>query len=288
MISFGTMRHLLALVRPHNCLIAALSVAIGTLLAAQDLTATSVVASVMAFMVCAGAYALNDYFDVGSDRVNKPWRPYAGGRLERQTVIGAIVALWTAGLACGLLAGRVAVVFFIAWIVLLYLYSWRLKSYGLAGHLVVSVVASSGFLLGGWVGGDPEVAIAPFAIATLLHLTREIIKSVADMAGDEAAGARTLALSIGPLRAMRMALWCIVGLVVASLLPFVTRVFGYAYFLVVAVGAYPLLVVCARLIILAGRGNRRIERSSVTVAGALKLVMLVGLLAFFLAGVELS
>jgi 4-hydroxybenzoate polyprenyltransferase len=142
--------------------------------------------------------------------------------------------------------------------------------------------------LGGWIGGDPGITVAPFAIAMLLHLTREIVKSVADMAGDEEAGISTLALRIGPVRALRLALWCIVGLIIASLLPFVTQVFGYAYFIPVAVVIYPMLIICARLIILAGRGSRRIEQSSVTIARALKLVMPVGLLAFFLAGIELG
>lgn len=287
MISLHTLWHLVVLARPLNCLIAALSVAIGTFLASRDMTAHSVAASVMAFLVCAGAYALNDYFDVRSDLVNKPWRAYAAGRLGRQTVVGAVIVLWTAALACALLAGRPASVFFVGWVVLLYVYSWRMKAWGLLGHLVISVVASSGFILGGWTGGDIDITIAPFAIAVLLHLTREIVKSVADMEGDEQAGVKTLALRIGPLRALRMALWCIVGLVGASMLPFTARVFGYAYMLPVAVVVYPVLIACARLIILAGRGSRRIEQSSVKVARLLKLVMPVGLLAFFLAGVEL-
>jgi geranylgeranylglycerol-phosphate geranylgeranyltransferase len=286
-ISIRTLRHLLVLTRPHNCLIAALSVTVGAFMAIRGLSAPSIFASVTAFFVCAGAYALNDYFDVGTDRVNKPYRPYASGTLKPQVVIGAVVAFWTAGLACALLAGWRATLFLIVWVVLLYLYSWRLKSYGLAGHLVVSLVASSGFILGGWLGEDPGVTVAPFAIAILLHLTREIVKSVADMAGDEQAGISTLALRIGPVRTLRLALWCVVGLMVASLLPFVTRVFGYAYFIPVAVVIYPILIVCARLIVLAGRGSRRIEQSSIIIARALKLVMPVGLVAFFLAGIEL-
>ena len=287
MISLHTLWHLVVLARPLNCLIAALSVAIGAFLASREMTARSLAASVMALLVCAGAYALNDYFDIRSDRINKPWRPYASGRLERRTVVGAVVVLWTAGLACALLTGRAALIFLVAWVVLLYGYSQRMKTWGLAGHLAISVVASSGFILGGWIGGRIDITVAPCAIALLLHLTREIVKSVADMAGDEDAGLQTLALRIGPLRALRMALWCIVGLMVAALLPFMARLFGYAYMLPVAVVIYPILIVCARLIVLAGRGSRRIEQSSIKVARLLKLVMPVGLLAFFLAGVEL-
>jgi geranylgeranylglycerol-phosphate geranylgeranyltransferase len=243
----------------------------------------------MAYLVCAGAYALNDYFDLPTDRVAKPSRPLASGALRPAAALVLGVALLVAAVLVAAFEGATVVAFCLGWVTSLLAYSWKLKGYGLLGNVVVSGVASSGFLLGGGVCGDFGAGVLPVAIAMTLHLGREIAKSVADVRGDRAVGMRTLAVRIGERRALVLSLWCIIGVAVVSLLPFILSVYGLGYFLTIAVGAYPILGLGVCRIIAAGRAGEddgpAIAAAAGSVAGLLKLVMPVGLLAFFLEGV---
>lgn len=259
----------------------------------------------MAYLVCAGAYAINDWFDLRSDAVAKPSRPLASGALRPAAALAIGAALLVAALLVAAIEGGAALAFGPAWVVLLLAYSWRLKGHGLLGNVVVSAVASSGFLLGAGACGNFGAGTLPAMIAMTLHLGREIAKGVPDACGDRAAGIRTLAVRIGDRRALRLSLWCIAGVVVVSLLPFVWSVYGLAYFITVVCGAYPILGVGVRRIILADRGGgscgggvgggstccgqapdgAAIGAAAGYVATLLKMVMAVGLVALFLEGV---
>jgi geranylgeranylglycerol-phosphate geranylgeranyltransferase len=276
---------MIALTRPHNCIIALASVLAGAFLASGVLGQDAVISSVMAFFVCAGAYVLNDLYDVRSDTVNKPGRPLAAGRLSRQSAGALVIGLWALGLGFAILGGREAVIFSVAWMIALWLYSFKLKALGIVGHMAVSAVASSGFLLGALAGGDAGAGWMPFAIALFYHLAREIAKAASDVRGDRAAGAATLAVRLGAERSLRAALWCIVGVMVVSLIPYVFRLYGYLYLLTVVLVIYPLLVICVLKIIRAGGDAARTGRASRAVATMLKAAMPAGLVAFFLAGV---
>ncbi|MFZ1946898.1 MAG: geranylgeranylglycerol-phosphate geranylgeranyltransferase [bacterium] len=282
------------LTRPHNCVIGAASVAVGALLARgvagwASALGVALPAGLMALLVCAGAYAVNDYYDLGTDAVAKPSRPLVSGGLRPRTALRLGGALWVAAAVPAALGGARVVAFWLGWVAALWLYSWRLKGWGLAGNLVASLAASSGFVLGAAVGGDAGAGVLPALISLALHLGREIAKGVADARGDAAVGLRTLAVRVGQRAALRLALWCIAGVVIVSLIPVVASAYGLGYFVVVALGAYPLLGVSAgRVIGALGRGvtqDDELAAAGRSVARMLKAVMPVGLVAFLLAGV---
>jgi geranylgeranylglycerol-phosphate geranylgeranyltransferase len=281
----STLGHLIIVTRPHNCLIAAAGVAVGAFLAGGSLRPSSIIGSLVAFLVCAGAYALNDLFDVESDRIIKPWRPLASGYLGRKHLLIAVIALWAAG---GLLAvaGRGAVGgFFLGWVLLLWLYSWRIKASGLYGHLLVSVTASSAFLLGALTGGDIRAGVIPFVIASPLHLARELVKSVVDVDGDRRARVATFAVRVGEQKAIALSMWCIGGVMVLSLMPFLLSIYGYLYVLPVAIVILPLLAVSMGMLGSSRTGAGRAQVASRGTARMLKITMPVGLAAFLMAGV---
>jgi geranylgeranylglycerol-phosphate geranylgeranyltransferase len=239
---------------------------------------------VAAFLICGGGYALNDVLDLRTDRVAKPWRPLPSGRLSPRSAVGLASVLWALGLAVAAHGGLVVFLFAAGWLIVLWLYSWRLKATGLAGHVAISITGASGFLLGGLVGGDVRAAWLPFAIAALFHLAREIAKSVVDAEGDRVAGLLTLAVRLGRRRALVLTLAFILAVVVASLLPFALDVYGYLYMLPVALVIYPLFALSIVLIVRARR-ECDVGSASRTAARCLKIAMPVGLLAFLLAGV---
>jgi geranylgeranylglycerol-phosphate geranylgeranyltransferase len=258
---------------------------VGTFLAGGGAGIESGTASAMAFFVCCGSYVLNDLYDVSTDRINKPWRPLAAGRITRETAARLVIVLWAVGGGLALLSGKVAGVFFSSWIVLLWLYSWRIKRHGWAGHVVVSMVASSGFMLGAAVGGAPSAGIIPLVVAFPFHLSREVAKGVADLRGDVSAGLATLAVRVGDRTAMAVLMWLICAVAAASLFPYVSGLYGGLYFLPVALVIYPILGICLWFALKARRRGMGAGTAAGAISRMFKAAMPVGLLAFFLAGV---
>jgi 4-hydroxybenzoate polyprenyltransferase len=273
------------LARPLNCLVASVSVAIGAFLAGHSVSLRSGLAAAMTVLACAGGYVVNDYFDVAADRLIKPHRPLAAGLVPRAFALAYAAALWVSAGVFAALAGRVALACLAAWVCGLWLYSSRLKGRGIWGHLVVSVIASSGFVLGAACEGRVLAGTIPAGIALVFHLARETAKSAADAAGDGAVGVGTLAVRIGEEAALRLTLWLIVMAAVASLAPVILRIYGLPYLVIVLVAVLPLLAISIRRIAIARGREAGLAAAASSVAALLKLAMLAGLVALFFAGV---
>lgn len=281
MSTWNKLKDYAVLVRFHNCLIAAASVPIGSFLAHPVASGRSVIGGCVAFLICAGGYALNDICDIETDRVNKPWRPLPSGKIGWRGSVGTVIACWGAGLAISILAGPATTVFAAVWIALLWLYSFRLKSSGAAGHLLVSAVSSSGFILGGLIGGDPAAGLLPFCVATVFHFAREVAKGFADLRGDSRAGIRTVAVRIGDRHTALLSAGSIAAAMAMSILPFAAGVYGILY-IVPVLAIQPLLALCIYLIVVSRREGAACTEPYGRIAGILKAVMPVGLLAFLL------
>ena len=85
-------------IRPLNALLAAISVWVGYFFSSGAYTGRLVIiASVSAACICAGGNIFNDLFDVSIDRVNKPERPYAAGKLRKNEMIISGIMLFLIG-----------------------------------------------------------------------------------------------------------------------------------------------------------------------------------------------
>jgi 4-hydroxybenzoate polyprenyltransferase len=149
----------------------------------------------------------------------------------------------------------------------------------------VSVTASSAFLLGALTGGDIRAGVIPFVIASPLHLARELVKSVVDVDGDRRARVATFAVRVGEQKAIALSMWCIGGVMVLSLMPFLLSIYGYLYVLPVAIVILPLLAVSMGMLGSSRTGAGRAQVASRGTARMLKITMPVGLAAFLMAGV---
>ncbi len=278
------LRDILLITRLHNCLLAAASVLIGSFLAVPALTRASLLGASVALFISAGGYALNDVYDVRTDAVNKPFRPLPSGRLGKRDACGLAAACWAAGLGLALFAGRVAVDFAFACMILLWLYSFRLKSAGAAGPLLVSAVSSSGFVLGAALGGRAGAGLPPFALGFAFHFAREIVKGAVDVKGDGRAGVRTLPVRMGERGSAMLSAASIAAVMALAILPFAAGLYGLLY-LVPVLAMEPLLALCIYLIIAQRWYGRPASPAYGRVAGILKAVMPVGLLAFLLGAI---
>ncbi len=266
---------LIELLRPVNGLLAAAAVLVGAFVSRSPTFWWPALAGAgSAFAAAGAANALNDRLDLVSDRINRPGRPIPSGRLSRAeaTVAACVSGLVSVGLAAVIGAGAVTLA--ITWLVLTALYSRFLKGVPLAGNVAVALVAATPFLMGGFSQGKYLLAAIPCVLAFFIHLAREIVKDVEDIAGDEAAGLRTFAVRRGASASFAVVRGTLIVLMALAVLPFAFRVYGWGYASVLVV--IDVVLIWLMVSMKANFGNAAVRRSS----NALKAVMALGLLSF--------
>lgn len=172
-------------------------------------------------LIAAGGYALNDYFDVKIDALNKPEKQVVGRIIPRETAIIIHQVLTSIGILVGLalayLAGSFTLgLIFIVVPGLLWFYSASYKRQFLTGNLIVAFISAITVLivgitelaflrkefgdliyetpipkeLYGWIGG--------FSVFSFLCTwIREIIKDMEDEKGDREFECRTMPIKWG-------------------------------------------------------------------------------------------
>jgi geranylgeranylglycerol-phosphate geranylgeranyltransferase len=275
----------LRLLRPGNLLILAGAILLGRALAAgasgtaaaRPIAAWSVVA---ACLLVGSFYVWNDWADRIVDRVNRPARPIpSGGVAPRGAAIFAFV-LTAAAFGAAAAAGGAALLVLGVWTLLLVAYEVGLKRTGLPGNILVSTVAASSLLFGARLGGSVAAGAAPALFAFFLHLGREIVKDIADEAGDREGARRTLPMAIGVRGALLVSALPLALLVLLSPLPFLLGIYNVFYLVIVLVGVDLLLAFAF------ARCLRRPDRSNLgLLSHLLKGQMVIGMAAMLVGSV---
>lgn len=269
----------LELVRPLNGAIAGASALVGAAISGRPLAAWPAVgAAVASLAVASGANALNDFFDRGIDRTNRPGRPIPSGRVSPRVALGIAWGALGTGLAVAWAVGPWALGLAVSWVALVVLYCARLKGVAFVGNAVVALVASSAFVMGAASQERAAASLIPLALAFLYHLAREIVKDVEDLEGDAASGAATLAVRLGAERSMAIARAVLVALVILTAAPYALGVYGAGYAVVVA-GVDAVLV----WVVISGARGGGVSRVG-AYSKALKLGMIPGVFAILLGG----
>ncbi len=171
--------------------------------------------------LAAGGNAINDYFDIKTDRINRPQTIVVDKTIDRRSVLLTHVLLTLVGLFAGLYVSFVLrkaalMLTFIAVPILLWFYSTHFKKQILVGNIVVALlVALSGYLVvcveyaaidrsARHIITDDEpfstiwyVVCAYCTFAFAANLAREIIKDMEDIEGDSQTRCHTLAVELG-------------------------------------------------------------------------------------------
>ncbi|NOZ76152.1 MAG: UbiA family prenyltransferase [Euryarchaeota archaeon] len=209
------------ILRPHNCLIAAVAVVLGIMIAGGGIPLElTLLAAAVAFLVCGGGNVINDYYDYDIDRVNRPERPLPSGRMGLRTAHYYGLGLFLSGVAISAVINLPALLLAGFNSLLLYAYGSRIKKAGgLLKNFVVSYLVASPFLFGGIVGMGNLAAVLVFAIcAFLVNTAREILKDIEDYEGDRG-HVVTLPMRMGLNQAFFIAGFFAVTAVVISPLP---------------------------------------------------------------------
>jgi geranylgeranylglycerol-phosphate geranylgeranyltransferase len=261
----------LRLIRALNLLIAAAGVLAGGWIALQAIAAPKelLFAALSAIAIGAVGNTWNDIRDVTADRINRPARPLAAGKVSRGTADFVLFAGTLLGLVAAALVGGRQVLAALAALAVMFSYSPLLKPHPVVGNLAVALVAGSPPFYGALAAGSPAAGVVPWILAAWLHLVREVVKDVEDEAGDRAIGRRTLPIAVGRRPALVIAAGLGVLFVPASLLLPRTAGYGTAYYLI-ALFAQLAMILAATWLLL-----DKVERVSALLKGA----MVIGLIA---------
>ena len=209
-----------ALARPPNCALTAVSVWVGALASGHPhATAGVAAAAAAAAAVAAAGNGLNDVLDLPADRVNRPDRPLPSGRLSPAAALVLSATLGAAGLGTAFVVGLAPGVIAFAVAAGLALYNWWWKRLGLAGNLLVGLLAAATFPYGAVAAGGGGRWWVPAAFALVYHLGREILKGAEDVEGDRVHGVRTFAGVHGTRTAARVAAALLAVTALAAPLP---------------------------------------------------------------------
>ena len=259
----------LALVRWRNALLAGAGVCAGAWWSAGRLTDRVALVVVAAFALTAVANTTNDIADVAIDRVAHPERPLASGAIRASSALRfaaacSILAIVATAIVSGWLALLTLVVLAIMWV-----YSARLKRYGVPGNVAVAVLGSLPFLYGAAAVDRVGKGALLVAVAVPLHFAREVAKDLDDVSAD-VSSRRTLPVARGPKTA-RTAVAAGVGL--------------YAIAVILLATAYPLFaLLLVPTIFLAALAVRRLYRERGGTAGLLKAAMVIAIAALVISG----
>ena len=280
-------RDWLDLFRAGNCVTGFVGVFLGAILTLEDfptddnLNITALLAlSVYSFM--ASWNALNDYLDLEIDKINRPDRPLPSGRISKSLALTAILLTCAISFTSLFLAGQIAndmtdnfqnwyPTIFIWLIALTLLVNYEddrillgLKNRGLPGNLAISISVGLVVLFGAAGLFDPlnERAVSLFFIGSLYNLSREIIKDVEDMDGDE--GRNTYAMRAGAENA-RLASWVILLITLVALLtPFALGIFDLVHIIFIAPGLFTLMSVKKHIYLAEDSAASRLIKISMT------------------------
>jgi geranylgeranylglycerol-phosphate geranylgeranyltransferase len=195
------------LTRVHTMIVAGVLVTkVGMALGARTDTAL-LAAAAMAFAL-GGAFAVNDICDRKSDAQNVPGRPIPSGIVSVSTaaILGGASVLTAITCALATRNGGM-IVMTAALIVLLLVYSYRLKCIVVVKNVTMAVVGASVPLFGAVAAGAVTEPRAWWLVLIIgfFVLQKEIAADIYDYAGDTAVGLRTLPIVVGT----RHAAWSI-------------------------------------------------------------------------------
>jgi geranylgeranylglycerol-phosphate geranylgeranyltransferase len=228
-----------------------------------------------ASLISAGGYTLNDYFDLEIDKINKPLRPLPQGEIRPRSALAFSFLLFFVGLIFSFFIKEVAFFLALFTIILLTLYSFKLKRTPLLGNLTISFVCGLAFVYGGIVGKDFRLSLIPAGFAFLFHLGREILKDIEDLKGDVSADAQTLPIIEGINFSLLFTTIIFSGLIFLTILPYYFKIFPFLYLVLV------LVVDLLLIYVMISMWNDQSKKNLGMLSQILKFDMILGLAAIF-------
>jgi 4-hydroxybenzoate polyprenyltransferase len=255
-------------------------------------------------LIAAAGYIINDYFDVKTDKINRPETVVIDVVIKRRwamilhvifNVVGLILGFYLA-LKCHSLK---LMMFQILSILLLWFYSTHFKKQLLVGNIVVSLLTATiplmpmvydYYLIGGidsfisLMFGDflKTLAVIVFSYSAFAFLTsfaREVIKDMEDYKGDIQTGGQTMPIVWGMITSKVVTFFLIIitiGLLLLASLKFYKEQHHLAVYYILGLVILPLILLVIQTI--RAKTNKDFKMASLL----LKITMLFGIAFTFI------
>ncbi len=171
-----------------------------------------------------GAFALNDYFDIEADIINKRYeRPLVNGSIKKEEALVIIILAYLFSTIISAFINEA--IFLLTLIINIFsiLYNYKLKELPLVGNLYIAFTMGIPFIFGNLVITEKihTINLILALMGFLGGLAREIVKTVQDMEGDKKArNAKTLPILIGKRPSLNIAIILYFFLILISFYPY--------------------------------------------------------------------
>ncbi len=231
------------IIRPNVCILSVIGMIVGAIVANVILNPLIILAIIVAFLITGAGNVINDYFDYKIDRINRPTRPIPSGKITRHQALVYYSLLSAIGIVISYFVSVQFLAIAVFNVVVLSVYSWKLKSTALVGNVAVAYLAASNFLAAGLIAGTFSSLSLPilafFGISFLGTLSREIVKDIEDTEGDRKLGARTLPIITGEKLSRILSNIILLLAVISLSVPVYAGLFSAPYF----IGAVPAVII---------------------------------------------
>lgn len=269
---------IIKLIRPLNCLIAFATVLAAGLIASLNEVNYLIIilAGATAFLSTSAGNSINDYFDIETDRINRPQRPLPSGLLTKYEVIFFYIILTILSLITSSFINQVAFAITLGASLLMFVYSYILKKLPLIGNVTVSFLTGIAFIFGGTAVGNLYPVLFPAALAFIINLIREIVKDAEDIEGDKKSGLKTFPILYGLNKTKRAINTLIITSVLVILIPFFIYLYNEVYLIIILFSVIPILAFSLFLL------EKNFDKNSFgKVSSLLKVSMIFGLIAIY-------
>lgn len=226
------------ILRPLNLTIGAFAVII-TASILKQMGQVSAWFTALIVVVCynAAANSINDYFDLETDRINRPNRPLVTGDVKPQTALFLAIILFIIGTILAFTLPFTATFIAVAIVLpLMIFYSIWFKGMPLAGNFIISLILGLTFLFAGAALQDLETMIIPALLAFGLTIVRELVKDISDVEGDRRTKLKTFPIKVGVKKAWTLVAVFAILIGIGAIIPFVIGTYNYWYIIFVLFG----------------------------------------------------
>jgi geranylgeranylglycerol-phosphate geranylgeranyltransferase len=212
-------------------------------------------------LISASANAWNDYLDIEIDKINQPNRPLPAGLISLRAA--RLYSFFVAGLSLIVVSAISLPALVIAFLsnVLLYVYSWKLKSTVLMGNATVALISAMSAIFGGVAAGNVRPSLLLALIIACAIMGREVLKTLADYEGDLRQRCRTIATVWGRRWARVIFFMLVAATLLVMMTPYLLNVYRPVYAYIVALGVYPVVIYIV-LRVTRDRSGPQLERLS--------------------------
>lgn len=267
------------LTRPFNGVISFISILLAIYIAGGVSISliNYIIAATAGMLTGAAGNVINDYFDVEIDKINRPDRMIASGKISTTSALNFYLMLIVSALILSLFLNMEAFVVVTVASIFIFLYSSMWKKLPLIGNVVVSSVTGFAFIYGGIVVGNILPTIFPALFAFMTTLIREIVKDIQDIKGDKARDLKTFPISYGAKKSVKLINILTLILILMTTFPFFLSLYRIEFLVFVMMIVNPLLISTVKMLSVAKTSNDFYKVSSL-----IKIVMILGIIGIIL------